>query len=246
MAVPETTRFIQSFRRTPESVTSTLKKVLKEELPRTDPIDAAVIFDKMEQNLNNQEIEKAIPPWMSREGVFSIASELSSESFWELLLQEADLDTSRNVGRETSLAYPGRKIATNNALFVTSAIVLGLLGAAVGTAVDHCSHPSNVSKLKTAYASEIGERYPEPPADTDEYMQRVLELVPNPDAVKPNGKESLFHYLVKHDAFEGPRTKKDCPAVFFTRLLLDQWGRQLHTDEVYRERFKKTITKSSL
>lgn len=250
---PETAKFIDSLYTNPAQVSSTLGQVLREELPRPSRRDTFVVFEMMGWTVDHHRIRTAAPSWMSPIGVFSLASELSSESLWESLLSKADPGIAQGVAQELYFDPPGRTLARNNAKFITSAITLGLLGAAIGTTVNECSQPNDSSPLNTAFASEIGQRYQTPATDIDEYVQRVLELIPNPDVTKADGEGTLLQYLIKNNAFERPRKpferprfeepKNDnrCPAIYLTRLLLEQWGRQLHTDDVYRERFRTTV-----
>lgn len=243
MAAPETTRFIHSLHGDPAKVTSTVRQILSHQIAPPPREASFQVFNKMTFTIDYDGIGKAVPPWMNRLGVLSLASELSSQSVWKSLLEKTSPDIQQDIAQEhdDGVYDLERILALKNANFVTAGITLGLLGAAVGTAIDRCFLLQDQSPLNTTFASEIGRKYPTPAADIDEYMQRVLELVPNPDTTKPDSEGTLLHYLINNDAFKAPRSDNKCPAIYLTRLFFEQWGRQLHTDEEYRERFETTI-----
>lgn len=240
MAAPETTKFIHSLQLHPDKVDDAISAVLKEKkiVPFTEP---QTVIDSMGLNIDHYSTPDVLPPWMNQKGLYTAVGEISASPVWQTLLSEVNPTMQEKVTAELRNGDPAKLIALSNARFLTSALTLGLLATATGNSIAKCINTDR-SQLDTTFALQIGATYENPPSDINEYMTRVDELLPNPETTSADEEGTLFTYLTNHHTFKSPHSGSRCPAAYFTRLMLESWGRQLHTDDIYRERFKRRIT----
>ncbi|HUQ85314.1 MAG TPA: hypothetical protein VM077_03225 [Candidatus Limnocylindrales bacterium] len=199
-----------------------------------NPLESAITSVGMAYNLGTLEIRSATPRWMSRKGLIRQAKDMSSSKVWKSLVE------LENEGKKHRAITPFI-IAVNNSRLLTTAIVLGEFAAAIGPDVTRIVRTNNLGHF-TELAESVGSQYPGPANDIDDFMDRLKSLVPNPHRADSKGEGTLFNYFLTYKAFKG-RGDYSCPAVKLTHQMLEQWGRQLDTDPVYLERFRKEISR---
>jgi hypothetical protein len=239
MAKPETRAFIHSLRSEPARVQSAISTVLVGEAGSIPLNESDAVYKGLGYTINHFESREVTPRWMNSRGLYAVVGEISSSPVWEKLLSGEEQPVEKRLSTEYRSAHVPTGIAISNAPFLTSAVSLGLLAAATGNDVSACIDDDR-PPLNTNYALEIGAKYQIPAIDTEDFMSRVDELIPNPEIDPGNKEGTLISYFITNDTFR--RSGGTCPAIFLTQLMLEEWGQHLHNDKVYRERFKTAIT----
>lgn len=200
-------------------------------------IEADLVKEKITKDIKSgtERFSLRKPSWIRRDGLLTMVSELSSSAFWNKLLLTTPKDIRNEIVGDTSQTFISELIAVQNAQFITKSIYSALLAAAEGRKITKNYRQSSL----LGFVGDVGHRYSKPSRDPDEFIARVRELIPNPDKPKVSEDPTLFDYLKSHQSF-GP-FGSICPAIPLTKLMLNQWGRQLATDEEYVQRFRKTI-----
>ncbi len=236
--------FVREVQKDGTNIQSTVANVLADEIA-TSPTTRRRIKLGVARNIRLLPTALAMPSWMQRSGLIQMTSELTSPSVWENLIPGSSLAKKIDEGTErkddTRTEDIARQISESNAGFATSALTLGLLAAAIGPSVKYTFRNRYIAPIKGDFVVSIGNRYPGRAKTPDEFIERVRELIPNPDTEDPRAEGTLIHALIAHEVFGS--SKRRCPAIPFVRSMLEQWGRQLDTDEAYRERLKQTLTK---
>jgi hypothetical protein len=233
---------VHNLRRHQDLVSNAVARSLQN--PATpSPYEAKTIARGVAVNVRILPTEVLSPSWFNRRGLISMVGELSSSAMWNDILQKmprTKKEEQQIQENNIDLELAALNIAINNSGFVTSAVTLGLLGAAMGSRVKYSGrHIFNL--FNKDFATTIGNRYQTRAGSVDEFMERVSELIPNPDTHDSVNGNTLYHELVKHNTFEG--TRRTCPARYLTLLSLQQWGRILDTDAAYRQRFMEAVSK---
>lgn len=239
MPTPETRNFIYAVQNQPELVANAVRNVLRQDTPIPSD-ESRVVVNLITWSVDYGGARRTSPPWLNVGGLFKMASEVSASPVWSNLMTP---DVRPKLELELNTDMPEQRIAKANATFVTSAITLGLLAAATGDNVENCIQLDR-NPLNSEFARQLGYKYHNPPQDIEEYMDRISELIPDPDVADTDSSDTLLHYFTEYNAFTARKTLKRCPATHLTRQILDEMGRQLHNNDEYRERFKATITNS--
>jgi hypothetical protein len=242
----DTVEFIDATRSTPALFTENLATALRWGPHRPDFVERVFVIRKLSMNIDSGQADRLLPHWMSRRGIFRISCEVSSARLWLAIFSEASEAIQAHPGTGSisdDYAKAAKAVAINNAENMTSAIILGLLAAAIGPDITQCVQPVAKRRINTAFAEVVGRGFEGPVSSVDELMSRMGRLLPSPGAAGSQRSGSLLTLFLRHGVFDNVANPAlRCPGIGIARLLLDQWGRQLAEDELYRDRFIATVT----
>lgn len=190
-------------------------------------------FEKIEHTVGEitRGYETNMPGWVNRDGLLLAACKLSSAEFYSNVLESTTPSIRDHITMGYDVADAAFSISVNNAKFMTQTIYTALLAALQGDAVTYVKD----------FTVPITKRFPTQVATPDEFIGRIRELVPNPEEVKLSNSPTLLDYLKTDHAFRG-YSGRVCPAIPFTGIVLNQWGRQLASDNAYNARLRQLIS----
>jgi hypothetical protein len=236
----------------PAIIADNLGKVLHDGPPRRSVAEALLVKQKVGANISYGKARHHSPEWMDVNGVYRMASELTASPFWQLVFQEADdvIQATPNAGYiRADYRRAAEAISVSNADTMTSAVVGGLLAAAIGSGAEQILQPEG-RLIRTGFVAEIGASVGSPARNVDEFMNRIEKLIPDPAAPDPGDADlTLNSALQRSLTFTTPKARKVpvtgryCAAVDFTATMFDEWGRLLATP-AYEARFRRTVAKS--
>lgn len=243
--ISEVSGVLKILRKDPSIVTIALEDALHKGPMPIDDDDAKEIKKGMRRNISPRQVSKRVPQWMHPDGIPSAAGELTAPGLWYPVLQAIRPEDARQQVKadDEGDALLASIFAINNSRFMTSAVTLGLYSAAIGEGTESIVPRFRRRRLNTSFVGELGKRFGTPAEDGDEFLERVQSLVPNPDTDDPQGKDTLFKTFVEKKIFSA----KDnyCPATHLSKTIMHQWGRQLATDPVYQERFRRLVSEDA-
>ena len=234
----------------PAIVVDNLRAVLQGGPPRRSLAEAILVKRKVAANIDPGEARRCAPGWMDVNGIYRISSELTAAQFWQSVFQDADkvIQATENAGYiRKNYRKAAQAISVSNADTMTSAVVGGLLAAAIGSGAEQILQREG-RLIRTGFVEEIGASVGCPAKDVDEFMGRMKRLVPDPDvAAVGGGDPTLYSSLRRNLVFTTPQSRKVpvvgryCAAGDFTATMFDEWGRML-TRPAYESRFRRTVT----
>ncbi len=239
MALYETRAYFGYLDDNPDMIASVVGDSLHATGITSPIINSEKLFKEFGETINLHVVQTLTPRWMDYLGIYQIASDITPVAVWRDIFLKTPVEMVEGLETELQTDNLAGTFAQNNKRFSTSALALGLLGAALGTGVEKCIKGSDSSGLNTAFAVEIGKHFDTPSNNLLTFMQRTEELLPDPTTLKENKKNSLLTYLQKNKTFGD--VKEGCPARTFTKVILGEWGRTLHRDEIYRNHFRRTM-----
>lgn len=236
----------------PAIVTDNLRSVLQGGPPRRSLAEALFVNRKVGANIDPSEARRCAPEWMDVNGVYKISSELSAAPFWLSVFRDADdvIQATPNAGYiRANYRQAAQAISVSNADTMTSAVVAGLLAAAIGPSAERILRRDG-RLIRTGFVGEIGAAVGCPARDVADFMDRMRRLVPDPDAATAGDEDStLYSALARNLAFTTPQARKVpvtgryCAAGDFTATMFDEWGRMLATP-AYESRFRRTVARA--
>lgn len=235
---------VKAFKHNPEAIKTGVAKVLH------DGADSSL----RERIQTSHGVAKHVrrfypaPPWLRRNGVIRIAGELSSASMWgNALAALPKTDEEEAALQNLSLDTLAKKISHNNSDFFTAGVAMGLVAAAIGPEAEECLKDDPKPAFRRDFMSVVGRRYPDEAESPDVFLSRVQELMPDPATKRTQKGQTLLGRMFAYYAFEGNPLSSGksarCPATPQTIAIFEQWGQQLASDPLYRERFQRTVTK---
>lgn len=200
-----------------------------------------------ENGINNQidlwKAQQIAPPWMNIDTLLYMVAELSSAKLWEEFIDK-DFPTLTDPAHPFNQTFPFNNtpgdvayhVSRSNAPLMTANISLGLFAAAIPQVDTLRKKPLVAPTGQLTWTQQIAARFPTPPKDADEFMERVKILVPNPDTTDVAGGGTLLHTMREHNVFGR------CPAQMLIERMMGVLGKKLHTDPIYESRFKRTLS----
>jgi hypothetical protein len=237
----------------PAIVSDNLRAVLQGGPPRRSLTEALFVKRKVGANIDPVQARRCAPGWMNVDGVYKMSSELSAAPFWQSVFQDADevIQATPNAGYiRANYRQAAQAISVSNADTMTSAVVAGILAAAIGPGAEQVLQPEG-RLIRTGFVGEIGASVGRPARDVDEFMDRMRRLVPDPDAPAAAGEadSTLYSALQRNLAFTTPQARKVpvtgryCAAGDFTAVMFDEWGR-MFAKPAYESRFRRAVTRT--
>ncbi len=211
----------------------------------------------MTRHVNSETAGLYIPSWLNLRGLIQLVNQVTAfGNLREPVLAAAE-DEQQAVLRflnKPNLDEGITELKEANERVAGTSITHAILGAVVGRNIDKVINRHEMIKtpdqmvfykptIALAVAVEIGDRFVTPAESSEELLDRIQIVVPNPDdELRPAGN-TLQELFIKHNVFDNTNSqgKVTCPAIHKTGVMLRVFGQVLATYDDFRQRVLGTL-----